>query len=144
LEHILALDIGSVRIGIAISDPLGIFAQGVGFLNAQGSWLEDLTLLIRKHNVKKVVIGLPIRTNGKKDREADAISDLTDKLKEKFPDITFILWDERFTTTLAQNYLRDSGMSGKKKRNRVDMIAATVLLQSYLDYSNLTKDIPRR
>ncbi|MBC7322552.1 MAG: Holliday junction resolvase RuvX, partial [Acetomicrobium sp.] len=142
MEHILALDIGSVRIGIAISDPLGIFAQGVGFLNAQDSWHEDLTLLIKKHNVKKVVIGLPIRTNGKKDREADAISDLTDKLKEKFPDITFILWDERFTTTLAQNYLRDSGMSGKKKRNKVDMIAATVLLQSYLDYSNLTKDIP--
>lgn len=140
----MALDIGSVRIGIAISDPLGIFAQGVGFLNAQSSWLEDLTLLIKKHNVKKVVIGLPIRTNGKKDREADAISDLTDKLKEKFPDITFILWDERFTTTLAQNYLRDSGMSGKKKRNKVDMIAATVLLQSYLDYSNLKKDIPSR
>lgn len=140
----MALDIGSVRIGIAISDPLGIFAQGVGFLNAQDSWHEDLTLLIKKHNVKKVVIGLPIRTNGKKDREADAISDLTDKLKEKFPDITFILWDERFTTTLAQNYLRDSGMSGKKKRNKVDMIAATVLLQSYLDYSNLTKDIPSR
>jgi putative Holliday junction resolvase len=141
LEHILALDIGSVRIGIAISDPLGIFAQGVGFLNAQGGWLEDLALLIRNHNVKKVVIGLPIRTNGKKDREADAISELTDKLKKKFPDITFILWDERFTTTIAQNYLRDSGMSGKKKRNKVDMIAATLLLQSYLDYSNLTKGI---
>ncbi|MEN2995620.1 MAG: Holliday junction resolvase RuvX [Acetomicrobium sp.] len=68
---------------------------------------------------------------------------MTDKLKEIFPDITFILWDERFTTTIAQNYLRDSGMSGKKKRKKVDMIAATLLLQSYLDYSNLTKDISR-
>lgn len=140
MGNILALDIGSVRIGVAISDPLGIFAQGVGFLDAKGNWLEDLARLINEHDVSTIVVGLPVRTSGKQDKEANEIVSLVEKLKKIFPDITFILWDERYTTAMAQKFLRESNMSGKKRRSKVDMVAASLLLQSYLDFKNLSDD----
>jgi len=139
LGHILALDVGSVRIGVAISDPFGTFAQGVGFLDAKGSWLDQLTRLIEERNVSTVVVGLPVRTSGKHDREAGKVVSMVDKLKRMFPDVSFVLWDERYTTAMAQKLMLESNMSGKKKKGKVDMIAATLLLQSYLDYKNQDK-----
>lgn len=139
MGHILALDVGSVRIGVAISDPFGTFAQGVGFLDAKGSWLDQLTRLIEERNVSTVVVGLPVRTSGKHDREASKVISMVDKLKRMFPDVSFVLWDERYTTAMAQKLMLESNMSGKKKRGKVDMIAATLLLQSYLDYKNQDK-----
>ena len=85
MGNILALDIGSVRIGVAISDPLGIFAQGVGFLDAKGNWLEELARLINEHDVSTIIVGLPVRTTGKQDREANEIVALVEKLKKIFP-----------------------------------------------------------
>jgi len=139
LGHVLALDVGSVRIGVAISDPFGTFAQGVGFLDAKGDWLDQLDRMIKERNVSIVVVGLPVRTSGKQDREANEVTNMVEKLKKKFPNISFVLWDERYTTVIAQRLLLESNMSGKKKRSKVDMIAATLLLQSYLDYQNQNK-----
>ena len=130
---------GSVRIGVAISDPFGTFAQGVGFLDAKGDWLDQLDRMIKERNVSIVVVGLPVRTSGKQDREANEVTNMVEKLKKKFPNISFVLWDERYTTVIAQRLLLESNMSGKKKRSKVDMIAATLLLQSYLDYQNQNK-----
>jgi len=139
LDHVLALDVGSVRIGVAISDPFGTFAQGVGFLDAKGDWLDQLDRMIKERNVSTVVVGLPVRTSGKQDKEANEVTNMVEKLKKKFPNISFVLWDERYTTVIAQRLLLESNMSGKKKRSKVDMIAATLLLQSYLDYRNQSK-----
>ena len=139
MGHVLALDVGSVRIGVAISDPFGTFAQGVGFLDAKGDWLDQLDRVIKERNVSIVVVGLPVRTSGKQDREANEVTNMVEKLKKKFPNISFVLWDERYTTVIAQRLLLESNMSGKKKRSKVDMIAATLLLQSYLDYQNQNK-----
>jgi len=118
LDHVLALDVGSVRIGVAISDPFGTFAQGVGFLDAKGDWLDQLDRMIKERNVSTVVVGLPVRTSGKQDREANEVTNMVEKLKKKFPNISFVLWDERYTTVIAQRLLLESNMSGRKKGAR--------------------------
>ena len=64
MERILALDIGHVRVGVAVSDPLGFFAQGIGVLSAAGDWLDEISTLVEQYDVRTLLIGLPVRTDG--------------------------------------------------------------------------------
>ncbi|NLX74670.1 MAG: Holliday junction resolvase RuvX [Synergistaceae bacterium] len=133
MKRVVALDVGSVRIGVAVSDPLGIFAQGIAVLSAQGNWLSELKKIIDKYNNPKLVIGLPKRTDGKEGPEAKKMREWASQIKEEFPDIEIEFIDERYTTSIAQRTLLEANVSRYSRKQKIDKIAATLILQSYLD-----------
>jgi putative Holliday junction resolvase len=131
---VLALDVGSRRIGIAVSDPLGITAQGLATLQRQNKKrdLEALAQLIEKYQVQEVVIGLPLRLSGAEGTQSEKMRQFADMLKAHFG-ITVHLWDERWTSTEANRLLRETDMSIEKRGQAVDRMAAVLILQSWLE-----------
>jgi putative Holliday junction resolvase len=132
-ERIIALDVGTVRIGVAVSDPTGSFAQGVSVLAAGGDWMEDLEDILREYRAGAVLIGMPRRTDGTDGPEAARMKLVAGSLEERFPDVEIIPWDERFTTTMAAQAMLEANVSRKDRRGKIDKVAAAILLQSYLD-----------
>jgi len=133
LRRIVALDIGDVRIGVAVSDPLGMFAQGVDVLPASGDWLAELAKIVRIYDDPRLLIGLPLRTDGSEGPEAKKIREIAESVKAVFPFLEVFFWDERFTTVIAQQSLLEADVSRRDRKRKVDKIAAAILLQSYLD-----------
>ena len=132
MSRVLALDIGSVRIGAAVSDPSRIIAQGLGVWQID-SWREELDSCVKKFNPAVIVLGLPLRTDGKKSDAAERVLTLQESLKADYPEIEFITWDERFTTVIAQKMLIDADISRRQRRKTVDKIAAVLILESWLE-----------
>lgn len=130
--RVLALDIGTARVGAAISDPNQIIAQGLGVWNAE-NWLDDLDNCIKKFAPSLIVVGLPIRTDGKKSAMTEKILEILENLQTNYPDINFVTHDERFTTVIAQRTLLEADTSRKKRKKTVDKIAAVIILESYLE-----------
>lgn len=133
MKRIVALDIGSVRIGVAVSDPLGFFAQGIAVLDAGGGWLDELAAILARYDSPVLLVGLPVRTDGTEGPEALRMRKAADKIKARFPKTELRMWDERYTTAIAQQALLEGDVSRRGRKERVDKIAAAVLLQSYLD-----------
>ncbi|WP_300526681.1 Holliday junction resolvase RuvX [Aminiphilus sp.] len=133
MKRILALDVGTVRIGVAVSDPLGSFAQGIAVFAADRDWLAELDKTVAAYGVQVIVLGLPVRTTGEEGPEAKRIHTLAKKLRRRYPDLEITTWDERFTTVTASQVLLEADVSREKRKGHVDKIAATVLLQGYLD-----------
>ena len=132
MSRVLALDIGTVRTGAAISDPTRTIAQGLGVWSAE-SWREELDECLRKYEPEVVVVGLPVRTDGKTSEAAERVRDVVSELSAKYPERAFVMWDERFTTVIAQRALLDADVSRKKRRKTVDKIAAVVILEDWLE-----------
>lgn len=132
-KRIISLDVGSVRIGVAVSDPLGSFAQGVTVLQASGGWMEELSSIIMEYGAGTLLVGMPFRTDGAEGQEAENMKKVAEGLSARFPDCRVISWDERFTTVLANQALIEADVSRKGRKGQVDKVAATLLLQSYLD-----------
>lgn len=133
MKRFIGLDIGKVRIGVALSDPLGTFAQGIAVLDASGNWMDLLEDLVLASDVGTIVVGLPVRTDGSSGPEAEWINSLIEKLKEKFEGIEIVAWDERYTTTIAIQSLLDGDVSRRKRKQVVDKIAASVMLNGFLE-----------
>lgn len=130
----MALDVGLKTVGVAISDPLGIIAQGVTTLRRTSlrADLEALDALIAEHDVDRLVVGWPLQPNGRPGamarivgRFADAAADRTGLPVER--------WDERMTSRQAERALIEGGARRAKRRQVVDKVAATLILQSWLD-----------
>ena len=141
-RRILALDVGKRRIGLAISDPLGITAQGLQTLE-RTTIREDmarLAALTAEHGVSLFLIGDPLHMSGDKSRQAQYIRDFAARLTE-VTGVPAQFWDERLTTVQAQRVLRESGISIEKRARAVDRLAAVILLESYLDSLPAT-DLP--
>ncbi|MBQ4469958.1 MAG: Holliday junction resolvase RuvX [Synergistaceae bacterium] len=132
MSRILALDIGSVRIGAAVSDPSGIIAQGLGVWDSE-TWLKDFDSALEKYDPALIVVGLPVRTDGKVSEAGDRISGLVDELRISYPERKFVTWDERFTTVIANRMLIEADVSRKKRKSHVDKIAAVLILESWLE-----------
>jgi len=133
-SRILALDLGKRRIGLAISDPLGITAQGLPNLvrtNKRGD-LAALAQLIRDHEVGLVLMGNPIQMRGAEGRQSAWVREFAEAV-EKRTGLPVKLWDERLTSVEAGRVLRSSGISIEKRAAAVDRLSAVILLQSYLD-----------
>ena len=132
--RLLALDIGDKRIGMAISDPLGITAQGLPTLSRRGKKYDIKYIIdvIAQYHVIKIVYGLPKNMNGSLGSQAEKTEYFIKQLKSR-TDCLFIPWDERLTTRSAHNALKESGMSRKKRSQKVDMLSALLILQNYLD-----------
>ena len=133
-DRVLALDVGKRRIGLAISDPLGITAQGLPTLE-RTTVREDvakLANLTSERCVSLFLIGKPLHMSGDESRQAEYIKSFGDRLTEK-TGIPVKFWDERLTTVQAQRILKESGISIEKRARAVDRLAAVILLESYLD-----------
>ena len=133
LSRVLALDIGTVRVGAAISDPTRTIAQGLGVWDAE-TWRDDFGEAVAKYDPAVIVVGLPSRTDGKPSEAAQRVRELVGEMSAKYPEREFALWDERFTTVIAQRALLEADVSRKKRRKTVDKIAAVVILQDWLDH----------
>ena len=133
MERIVAVDIGSVRVGVAVSDPFGSFAQALTVLSTKNDWIEELKKIMDTYRTTKLLVGLPLRPDGTEGPEALNNRELADNIVVRYPDLEIIFWDERFTTVIAQQSLLEGDVSRKGRKQRVDMVAASLLLQSYLD-----------
>ena len=131
--RIIALDIGTVRIGVAASDPTGIFATPVAVLKADKNWMEDLAGIVEKYGAVRLLVGLPRRTDGSEGPEAESVRRVISRLSDRFPDMEILTWDERFTTVIAVSALLEADVSRTRRKGRIDKVAASILLQSYLD-----------
>ncbi len=132
--RILALDLGKKRIGLAVSDPLGLTAQGLPTLD-RTTIREDiaaLKALAHKHDVSLMLLGHPLNMNGSEGRQAEYAREFADRLKER-TGLAVRLWDERLTSKEAERVLKRSGISIEKRARSVDRLAAVILLASYLD-----------
>jgi len=132
---ILGLDIGERRIGLALSDALGITAQALATIRRRG-WEEDLAKLeeiIRERQVTELVVGLPRNLNGSLGPQAQRVLEFVMRLKECLS-LPIITWDERLSTREAEAALREAGLTWRKRRQVVDKVAAAIILQSYLDF----------
>lgn len=132
--RVLALDLGKRRIGLAISDELGITAQGLDTLQRTNirEDLGRLNELIRGRDVRLILMGNPLHMSGREGRQAEYTRDFADRLSER-TGVVVKFWDERLTTVQAQRVLRESGVSIEKRAKAVDRLSAVILLESYLD-----------
>lgn len=132
--RILALDLGKKRIGLAVSDPLGITAQGLPTLQRTRirEDLAALAALIDEREVTLILMGHPLHMSGAEGRQAAYTREFAERLgRLTGKEIKF--WDERLTTVEAQRVLRQSGIGIEKRARAVDQLAAVILLESYLD-----------
>lgn len=128
--RILGLDVGQKRIGVAISDPLKITAQGLD--TVERGDIGSLEKVISQNDVVEIVVGLPLNMNGTEgERAKDAIS-FADTLKKKFS-VPVKMWDERLSTASAERDMIKGDLSRKKRKSLSDKIAAQLILQNYLD-----------
>ena len=134
-QRILALDYGTVRVGVAVSDPLRIIAQSVGAFKNDATLMDRLGETIAQYAPGLIVVGMPLNLKGEKGQKAVEVERFMEKLKEAFG-IELVVWDERFTTKMAQQTLIDMGTRKKERREnkgRVDAMAAALILQSFMD-----------
>jgi len=132
-KRILAIDFGTRRMGLAVSDALGITAQGLPTLERTrlDADLGRLAELARQYSIERVVLGNPIGTSGRPTPMSAEVERFARKLRGRL-DCPVELWDERLTSVEANRVLRQSGMGIEKRRRAVDRVAATLLLEGYL------------
>jgi putative holliday junction resolvase len=132
--RILGLDVGSRRIGLAISDPLGITAQGLDTIRRQNKRLDfgQLERVIREYDVAQIVIGLPLRMSGAEGAPAEKMQAFAEAIRRRFQ-LPVHLWDERLSSAQANRLLRETDMSIKRRGQVVDRMAAVLILQNWMD-----------
>ncbi len=128
------MDVGARRIGLAISDLLGITAQGLDTLHRQNKKTDfaQLERVIREHGVREIVMGLPLRMSGAEGIQAEKMQAFAEEVRRRFK-LQVHLWDERLTSAQANRLLRETEMSIKRRGAVVDQMAAVLILQSWMD-----------
>lgn len=131
--RILAIDYGSRRMGLAVSDALGITAQGLDTLERKNrrSDFARLERTIREYHIREIVLGNPLRMSGEEGAQSRKVADFAEELRRRF-ELPVHLWDERLTSSEANRLLRDAEVSLQKRTQAVDRMAATLILQSFL------------
>lgn len=133
MGRIIGIDYGRKRTGIAVTDSLKIVANGLTTVPSH-TVIDFLLKYIEKENVEKIVVGLPKQLNGQDSESMQYITPFLNRLKKILPQIPVVMYDERFTSTLAHKAMLDGGMKKKDRQNKeiVDSIAATIILNDYL------------
>lgn len=133
----MGLDIGDKTIGVAISDGLGITAQPLTTIERKNmsADIDSIKKIIDGYHVEEIIIGLPKNMNGSIGSQAKKTIQFTKRLKRNLG-IPVIPWDERLTTVMATKALIEGDLSRKKRKKRIDKIAAQLILQNYLDRKN--------
>jgi len=137
MERLIGIDYGRKRTGLAVSDPLRIFASPLETVPA-AKIIEYLKKYSQNETIVRFVIGYPVNMNGRPSEAAADIDKFLPQLRKAFPGIPVELEDERFTSVLAHRAMIDGGMKAKDRRdkNQVDKISAAIILQGYLDRTN--------
>ena len=140
--RIMALDLGSKTVGVAISDPLLLTAQGIEIIrrkeeNKLRQTLARIEELIAEYEVTDIVLGLPLNMDDSEGERAVTSREFKDKI-ERRTGIPVTMWDERLTTVEADEIMNEARIKGKDRKEYVDMIAAQIILEDYL--SNMKKD----
>jgi len=137
--RILCLDIGSKRIGVAVSDPMGWTAQPLGVIERKTKMrdFDEIFKYIRKIQAEKVIVGIPLDSDGGIGSSAKKMLELVKEigafLKESGSDIPIETWDESYSTVEAENHLIRADLSRKKRRKVIDKMAAVMILKDYLE-----------
>jgi putative holliday junction resolvase len=137
--RIMGLDVGSKTVGVSVSDAFGWTAQGLKTIQInedKGEYgFEEIGTLIAENEVSKVVVGLPKNMNGTIGPRGEASQFYADELNKRFG-VPVVLWDERLTTVAAERVLLEADVSRKKRKKVIDKMAASMILQGYLDSQN--------
>lgn len=131
-DRIMGLDIGGKRTGVAVADELGISASPVGFVTRGPRDREELRAIVARYGITRIVAGLPASLSGREGPQAADVRAYAEELAADL-DLPLVFWDERLTSAIAERVLIDSGTSRAKRRERIDAVAAAVMLQNYLD-----------
>ena len=132
-------DVGERRIGVAIADELGIIASPHSVVERRDGDLRQLQDLAQAIRVDCIVIGLPVGMSGREGPQAATVREFASQLEEELdPSIEIAFWDERLTTAVAERALRDQPARGRRAKGTVDAMAASVILQGYLDAKKFT------
>ena len=133
MQRVLALDVGKKRIGLAVSDDLGITAQGLKTLERTRirDDLDALREVAREWNIGSLLVGKPLHMSGQESRQSEYTRDFAERLGRHLQ-LPVIYWDERLTSVEAERMLRDAGASLEERKKAVDRVAAVLLLESYL------------
>ena len=136
--RILGLDFGDHTVGVAVSDPLGITAQGVEIIRRKSpgklrQTLARIESLVSYYSVEKIVLGYPKNMNGTEGERCEKTKEFKNLL-ERRTGLPVVLWDERLTTVSADKIMTESHISGERRKEYVDEIAGMLILQGYLDY----------
>ena len=137
MNRILGIDYGDVRVGLAVSDPLGITAQGLETLVINGSdkiFINGIKTIIENYGIKKVIIGNPKNMNGTESLKTSKVKSLIPSIEKLGVEI--VLWDERLTTVSAYKTMRELNLSQKNKNKVADKLAAIYILEGYLSSIN--------
>ena len=137
----MGLDIGTRTIGIAISDELGITAQGIKTLRRKSMEedFKEIAAIIRQFEIEEIIVGLPKNMNGTLGRQAEKVLKWVEVLKEKI-EIPVATWDERLSTVGASRVLLEADLSREKRKKVIDKVAAVLILQGYLDQGRRKTD----
>lgn len=140
--RILGLDIGDRTIGVAVSDPLGITAQGITTIRRKNKEkdIEKLKQICFEYNVDTIISGLPKNMNGTLGPQSEKVLEFCNIIKDNI-DLPIKMWDERLTTVAAHRAMLEADLSRSKRKKIVDKIAATYILQGYLDSIANKRDI---
>lgn len=135
-ERWLGIDYGEIRIGVAISDPLGLTARGLETIRWNGqdwTWaIQRISELARQYAITGIVIGIPRRTDGRPGPSEEKARLLAGELATA-TGLTPVLQDERYTTVLASRILQETGVRGGRRKAVIDQVAAEIILQEYLE-----------
>ena len=138
MGRILAIDYGRKRVGIAVTDPLKIIANGLTTVHSKDifTFLDEY---ISKENVETIVVGYPVNLKNEGSQSLQFINPFIKKLIKKYPEITIDTYDERFTSKMAKMAMIEGGMKKKDRQNKAltDKISAVIILQSYLEFKNI-------
>ncbi|MEX0875174.1 MAG: Holliday junction resolvase RuvX [Actinomycetota bacterium] len=133
MPRILGVDLGSVRIGLALSDPSGVIAQGLEVVDVTSTPPVDAVVArVKEHEVDEIVVGIPTRMDGSVGPEAENAEAFARAL-EKATGLPVTRWDERLSTKEAVRSMRAAGADSRKQRGVIDKIAAALFLQAYLE-----------
>ncbi|MBQ1618874.1 MAG: Holliday junction resolvase RuvX [Bacteroidales bacterium] len=140
MDRTIGIDYGRARVGIAVSDPLGIFASPVETVQT-AKIIDYLQKYAASQTIVGFVVGYPINLDGRPSEAAQDVDVFLKQLARKFPDVPVTLEDERFTTVLAHRAMIDGGMKKSRRRDKMscDKISAAIILQGYLDRQNREK-----
>lgn len=141
MMRVLGLDVGDVRIGIAVSDPTALVASAYKTLVRTSKWkdVEEVRSIIEDLKVDRVVVGLPKNMNNSIGPQGKKVQKFVNALKHNYPlDLVYV--DERLTTVSAERILIEADVSRKNRKKVVDQVAATYILQQYLDMQKSTED----
>ena len=133
-KRVLGLDVGSKRIGLAVSDPLGITAQGLETIHRRNKRLdfEQLEKVIRQYEIAEIVVGYPLRMSGAEGIQAEKMQRFAEDLRKRFQ-LPVHLWDERLSSAQANRLLRETEMSIQRRGQVVDRLAAVLILQNWME-----------